>query len=378
MTTLLSIADLSVDLQKKQILAGVNLSLASGNILGLVGPSGCGKTTLLNTIAGFVEQSHGDIILNETQVINTEHMLAPELRNIGMIFQDYALFPHLTVAQNIAFGIQGLSKLEQKERISQLLALLKLSELSDRFPHQLSGGQQQRIAIARALAPQPKLLLLDEPFSNIDARLRNELMLELRHLLKQLSMTAIFVTHNKDEVFTFADQIAVMHQGHVLQSGTPSEVFQHPNCWQVADFLQIGSWLPVLKKQQSYHTAFGALAESETLLINGQSQAVHNDDKLFLLLKPQHMSVESSKLSHTEPTFTSIPKTALKTAANVKVDYISLTERGFHYTLSSIIKDDELAPEHISFYSQDHYQLGEELTLHVIAHEYQLFSHSST
>lgn len=377
MTTLLSIADLSVDLQKKQILAGVNLSLASGNILGLVGPSGCGKTTLLNTIAGFVEQSHGDIILNETQVINTEHMLAPELRNIGMIFQDYALFPHLTVAQNIAFGIQGLSKVEQKERISQLLALLKLSELADRFPHQLSGGQQQRIAIARALAPQPKLLLLDEPFSNIDARLRNELMLEIRHLLKQLSMTAIFVTHNKDEVFTFADQIAVMHQGHVLQSGTPSEVFQHPNSWQVADFLQIGSWLPVLKKQQSYHTAFGALAESETLLINGQSQAVHEDDKFFLLLKPQHMSVESSKESHTDPTSPTLKANA-QTATNVKVDYISLTERGFHYTLSCIIKGEELAPEHISFYSQEHYQLGEELTLHVIAHEYQLFSHSST
>lgn len=368
MTTLLSITDLSVDLQKKQILAGVNLSLAAGNILGLVGPSGCGKTTLLNTIAGFVEQSHGDIILNETQVINTEHMLAPELRNIGMIFQDYALFPHLTVAHNIAFGIQGLSKAEQKERIEQLLSLLKLSELSERFPHQLSGGQQQRIAIARALAPQPKLLLLDEPFSNIDARLRNELMLELRHLLKQLAMTAIFVTHNKDEVFTFADQIAVMHQGHVLQSGTPSEVFQHPNSWQVADFLQIGSWLPVLKTQQGFHTAVGVLDESATISVNGQSQNVDDGEKLFLLLKPQHISVDSHAKCNS----------SAETTTNVKVDYISLTERGFHYTLSCLVKGNELAPEQISFYSQDSYHLGEELTLHVIAHEYQLFSHSST
>lgn len=350
MTTLLTVTNLSVELQQKTILADVNLTLLSGDILGLVGPSGCGKTTLLNTIAGFVEQSHGEITLGDDTPISTENLVAPDQRNIGVIFQDYALFPHLSVEQNIKFGIQHLSKNEQSERTNHLLGLLQLTEFSARFPHQLSGGQQQRVAIARALAPQPKLLLLDEPFSNIDARLRNELMLELRTLLKQLSMSAIFVTHNKDEVFTFADKIAVMHQGQVLQSGTPSDVFYRPASWQVADFLQIGSWLPVTEQNGQLHSALGQLPSNKV------TNELSDTSKQLLLLKSQHVVLDAEGTD------------------NVVVTSVSVTEQGFHYYISSISNEPKLHFDKISYYSTQPYSLGQKLSLKLIAHEYQLFA----
>lgn len=350
MTVLLTLSQLSVELQQKPILSQVGLALKTGDILGLVGPSGCGKTTLLNTIAGFVEQSQGTIAIAPDMVIDIKNMITPEQRNIGMIFQDYALFPHLTVKKNIAFGIVNVDKREQADRIDDLLSLLKLTELAERFPHQLSGGQQQRVAIARALAPQPKLLLLDEPFSNIDARLRNELMLELRSLLKQLNITAIFVTHNKDEVFSFADQIAVMHQGHVLQSGTPFDVFHQPCNWQVADFLQIGSWLPIQKKQDEYCTAIGNLSlESHAVDKESSSQQ-------YLLLKPQHIAITPNE------------------TANVMIEYVRITEHGFHYLLSSLTDDNSLSFEQLSFYSHLPFAQGDKIAIHILAHDYQLFS----
>lgn len=352
MSDLLKISNLSVELQAKPILSDVNLALAAGDILGLVGPSGCGKTTLLNTIAGFIEQNDGQIAIcdyhtNKTCLaVTPDAMVPPEHRNIGMIFQDYALFPHLTVEQNICFGIDMLTRAEQQSRLTDLIKLLKLTDLESRYPHQLSGGQQQRVAIARALAPRPQLILLDEPFSNIDARLRNELMVEMRQLLKQLEMTAIFVTHNKDEVFTFADQIAVMHQGHLLQVGTPASVCQNPNCWQVADFLQLGSWLPVKGQPGTHHSAIGAIA-FETELQAPQA--------LQLLLKPQYIEL------------------CQESPANVKVDHISVTEQGFHYLLSSIQQDVDLAFEHLSFYSDALLSLDQEIAIKVKPHSFMVF-----
>ncbi|GLX77807.1 ABC transporter [Thalassotalea insulae] len=354
MKTLLTVSNLSVQLQQKAILDAIDLTLAQGDILGLVGPSGCGKTTLLNTIAGFVEHSCGQIQLAEQVIASEQYAMPAEQRRIGMIFQDYALFPHLTVAQNIAFGISHLPKKEQQQRIEQLLTLLQLSEYPKRYPYQLSGGQQQRVAIARALAPQPKLLLLDEPFSNIDARLRNELMLELRSLLKQLKMTAIFVTHNKDEVFTFADKIAVMDQGKLLQAGTPSDVFQQPDSWQVADFLQIGSWLPLDYHQQQWRSALGPIDDNSIVSLNSDNG--HSDAQHYLLVKPKAIVV--------------IPDAQ----ANAKISYVSITGQGYHYLLSSINKDPLLVFEHLSFYSEQQYQQGQELALAIIPHQYQIFT----
>ncbi|MBL4940109.1 MAG: ABC transporter ATP-binding protein [Colwellia sp.] len=358
----LEIKKLCVSLQGNDILSEVNLSLASGDILGLVGPSGCGKSTLLNTIAGFINQSHGELIVGvlgvgehddgELLIITPEHNVAPEHRNIGMIFQDYALFPHLTVEQNIIFGINKLSKRVQQSRLKNLMHLLKLTNLEARFPHQLSGGQQQRVAIARALAPQPKLLLLDEPFSNIDARLRNELMLEMRQLLKNLNISAIFVTHNKDEVFTFADKIAVMHQGHILQSGCPAAVCQQPNNWQVADFLQLGSWLPV--KQISSTQFQSALGK-----INISKEGKRDTALQQLLLKPQY--IELSQLSG-----------SAQGKVNVRVDNISVTEQGYHYLLSSLVVD-ELAFDQLSFYSNELFSLGQTLMLVIKEHKFVMF-----
>ena len=366
MKPLINIENLAVELQTKLILSDVSLSLAKGEILGLVGPSGCGKTTLLNTLAGFIEQSSGSIEISsgdQVKKITLETMLPAEQRNIGMIFQDYALFPHLSVSENICFGLNGIAKTEQSARCDELLSLLELSELSARYPHELSGGQQQRVAIARALAPQPSLLLLDEPFSNIDARLRHELMIEIRQLLKRLSMTAIFVTHNKDEVFTFADKIAVMNQGKVLQVGEPAQVCQQPNSWQVADFLQLGSWLPVEvlaeNENLSVTSLIGQTSASKVItpIVDNTNDGNSTDSILNyqLLVKPNDIELDQQAEN------------------NVIIEHISVTQQGFHYLLSSIEKNNALAFKQLSFYSQDLFVLGTELAIKLSGQQFLLY-----
>ena len=356
MSNVIEIKHVSVKLQKKSILSNVSLSLKAGQILGLVGPSGCGKTTLLNTIAGFIEQSAGDITIDESAPINVNNNVPSENRNVGMIFQDYALFPHLTVENNISFGLGKLTKKSQQQRVIELIQLLKLQTLDNRYPHQLSGGQQQRVAIARALAPQPKILLLDEPFSNIDARLRHDLMIEIRQLLKSLNMTAIFVTHNKDEVFTFADQIAVMNNGKILQMGTPIQVSQQPNCWQVADFLQLGSWIPAIIEKKSTTTALGEVSLNQATSTVFEKQRV---SQLSLLVKPQHITVNYNK------------------NPNVIINHVGITEYGYHYVVNSVTTKDALSFNRFSFYSNELFQLGQQLSLSIIPHDYLLFDPDS-
>ncbi len=222
----------------------VTLGLAAGSIGVLIGPSGCGKTTLLRAIAGLERASAGRIGLAEQTVSSAAEHTPAEARRIGMVFQDYALFPHLSVAGNVAFGLQGLPKAQRQARVAEVLTLVGLSAVAELYPHELSGGQQQRVALARALAPQPRLLLLDEPFSNLDIELRERLAHELRAILKAAGATALFVTHDQLEAFAIGDVIGVMHEGRLHQWDDAYSLYHRPATRFVADFIGHGVFTP--------------------------------------------------------------------------------------------------------------------------------------
>ena len=226
------------------VVNGVSFRVAAGNIACLLGPSGCGKTTLLRCIAGFEPVAEGEIRLEGITVSRRGFSLPPEKRRIGMVFQDYSLFPHLTIAANIAFGLTSLSTTQRNERIQELLLTIGLSGQENKYPHELSGGQQQRVALARALAPRPELLLLDEPFSNLDVELRERLSLEVRGILKKEGMTAILVTHDQHEAFAMADEIGLAADGRIQQWDTPYNLYHRPANRFVADFVGQGVFLP--------------------------------------------------------------------------------------------------------------------------------------
>jgi iron(III) transport system ATP-binding protein len=221
---------------------GLSFSLARGAIGCLLGPSGCGKTTVLRCIAGFETPAAGRILLNGTVVSSAERQLPPERRHIGMVFQEHALFPHLTAAENIVFGIAGQANSAQ--RVRELAALSGIADLLEKYPHELSGGQQQRVALARALAPRPELLLLDEPFSNLDTGLRERLSLELRDIIKATGATAVLVTHDQHEAFAMADEIGVMRAGRIEQWDAAYNLYHRPANRFVADFVGQGVFLP--------------------------------------------------------------------------------------------------------------------------------------
>ncbi len=226
------------------VLQDVSLRIEAGAMVCLLGPSGCGKTTLLRLIAGFEEPDTGMIRLGEQQVSRPGHAVAPEKRQIGMVFQDYALFPHMTVAQNILFGLFRRPATHRNRRLADLLQLVGLADMAERYPHELSGGQQQRVALARALAPGPQLLLLDEPFSNLDVNLRRQLRQEMQDLLRHTDMTTILVTHDQEEALSLADTLAILDQGRVVQYDTPEAIVQRPGSRFVAEFLALGHFLP--------------------------------------------------------------------------------------------------------------------------------------
>ena len=224
--------------------AGVSFGLRAGDIGVLIGPSGCGKTTLLRAVAGLERATAGEIRLAKSVVSSVDTYVPAESRRIGMVFQDYALFPHLDVAKNVAFGIAHLPKAERLARVAEVLNLVGLPDTQHRYPHELSGGQQQRVALARALAPQPQLLLLDEPFSNLDVDLRERLAHELRVILKNANATALFVTHDQLEAFAIGDVIGVMHEGLLHQWDDAYTLYHRPATRFVADFIGHGVFLP--------------------------------------------------------------------------------------------------------------------------------------
>ena len=220
-------------------LDNVSLEIAHGQLVCLLGPSGCGKTTALRLVAGFIEPTAGEIVIGDRVVSSPKRTLPPERRNVSMVFQSYALWPHMTVAENVAYGLT-LRKIDRdiiRQKVNAILATTKLSDLAARYPSELSGGQQQRVALARALIVEPETLLLDEPLSNLDANLREEMRFELRRLHDEYRYTTVYVTHDQSEAMTTADLIAVMNHGRIEQLGTPEDIYEHPRSEFVARFI---------------------------------------------------------------------------------------------------------------------------------------------
>lgn len=259
MITRLALDQVSVSYGAKPVVENVSFSVREGDIACLLGPSGCGKTTLLRAIAGFEPLCAGSIALADALVSTAQASVAPEQRQLGMVFQDYALFPHLNIADNVGYGLHSLVPDALHQRIDECLEQVGLRGLEARHPHELSGGQQQRVALARAMAPKPSLLLIDEPFSNLDTALRERLAQELRQILKASRMTAVLVTHDQQEAFAMADVIGVMDEGHLLQWGDADALYHKPANRFVAEFIGQGSLLPVTHEDGFIITEMGRI-----------------------------------------------------------------------------------------------------------------------
>ena len=295
----LIIKDLAYQYNATQVLSELNLNVEQDEIVCLLGASGCGKTTTLKAIAGILQPDQGYMSIDSKVVNDSGLFVAPEKRNIGMMFQDYALFPHLTVSDNIAFGLSNMSKAQKRERVDEMLSLVKLDGCAKRYPHQLSGGQQQRVAIARALAYKPSLLLLDEPFSNIDTQVRFELIADIRRIIKAQQVSAVFVTHSKEEAFAFADTLAVMHGGKIAQQGSPEQLFSQPNSKVVAEFLGTGIYLTAkVLTPTEYETAFGVVQSLTASNTNCQQGQVYIRPHHIQLCEAAHSDANSLTILH--------------------------------------------------------------------------------
>ncbi|WP_418284237.1 ABC transporter ATP-binding protein [Halorubrum sp. DTA46] len=236
---------------------GVSLDVRPGELLTFLGPSGCGKTTTLRAIAGLEEPTQGTITLGDETVAGDGAFVPPERRDVGIVFQNFALFPHLTVRENIAFGLDGADDDATAARVDELLELVDMPEHGEKTPEQLSGGQKQRVALARSLAPEPEVLLLDEPFSNLDVRLRVEMREEVRRILKEAGVTAVSVTHDQEEALSISDRVAVMNEGTIEQVGRPEDVFERPESKFVASFLGRASFLEGKLRDGKVETGIG-------------------------------------------------------------------------------------------------------------------------
>jgi len=240
---LLELKDIECRHGKGVIVCGLSMRVKRGSLVCLLGPSGCGKTTVLRAIAGFHPLTRGEVVINGHSVSRPGFTVAPEKRRLGMVFQDFALFPHMTVARNIGFGLRGMTPQQKDAIVEKMLQCVGLGNMESRFPHELSGGQQQRVALARALAPNPDMILMDEPFSNLDIDLRERLSGEVRDILKAQGTTCVLVTHDQHDAFALGDEVGVMHEGRILQWDTSYNLYHEPNCRFIADFIGQGVFL---------------------------------------------------------------------------------------------------------------------------------------
>lgn len=265
-----------------EAVSDISLNLNEHEFLSILGPSGCGKSTLLRLIAGLELPSRGQVFLQNQEISGRKILLPPERRKFGMIFQDFALFPHLSVQDNVAYGAAG-SKSEKQQRVKELLELVSLPHLAAKMPHQISGGEQQRIAVARALAPKPRLILMDEPFSNLDYQLRQQLRSDIREILKHEGVATVLVTHDQAEAITFSDRMLLMQKGKLVQEGTPAEIYQHPQTLWASSFVGEANHLSVEWQSNSLKTPFGELDVPDEI---GKKARI-------LMVRPEDFKLES-------------------------------------------------------------------------------------
>ena len=346
--TVLSLDGLTREYGPETAVSDLDLDVKEGELLTLLGPSGCGKTTTLRMIAGLERPSAGEIRLGDESVAGDGRFVAPEDRDVGLVFQDFALFPHLTVAENVTFGIDGWDAADREARATELLDLVDLASHREKKPAQLSGGQQQRVALARSLAPEPDVLLLDEPFSNLDVRLRIEMREEVRRILKETGVTAISVTHDQEEALSISDRVAIMNDGRLEQVGKPEIVFENPESRFVASFLGRASFLRGQVYGDTVETVLGPL---ETAQLNGPVSA-YDGAEIDVLVRPDDLeavptneATANGKIIHRQyngPTF--VYRVELTNGSTVRClhNHVETFEHGQSVTVS-IAADHELA-----------------------------------
>ena len=285
---LLKVEDISAGYGDQRVIEGLSFHVNRGEIVSLLGPSGCGKTTALRAVAGFEPIDEGEILISQKVASKPGLTIPPEHRSIGMVFQDYALFPHLTIAENIAFGLRKMPAVDRQVQVDHLFDATGLSGMEGRYPHELSGGQQQRVALARALAPRPTLLLMDEPFSNLDVELRERLSVDVRDLLKAEGISGILVTHDQHEAFAVSDKVGVMNEGRILQWDTPYNLYHEPNDRFVADFIGQGRFIPgIVRTPETFETELGLLHGNRSC-----TQAIGN--QVEILIRPDDLLYDES------------------------------------------------------------------------------------